>query len=380
MFSGNKRQMSASQNIWPIVIAWGDGQLPSESQQQQLIAWEIANAKGGWPIAPAQLAADNAQAMIVEQLNQRASLLQSTAQLLEREGAASTILSGHWSDWIVPLWRLWLPLAQQLDSQQKTLGAPFIQGILGGQGVGKTTLTKILQLILKSLGHRMAVLSVDDLYLTYAQRQVLQQQDPRLIWRGPPGTHDVELGMKTLRDIKEAAAGEQVSVPQFDKSLYGGQGDRIPPFTMPAPTILLFEGWLVGTRPVADTLFTKEPTALPAPILTSADCAFALDSNRRLQDYLPLWSLLDSLIVLNPVDYRLSQRWRQEAERSMKATGRAGLSDPEIADFVVYFWKALHPELFITPLTCQTQTSLVVTIRSDHTVGDIYSPAFGQHT
>ena len=373
--------MSASQNIWPIVIAWGGDQPPSESQQQQLVTWEkIANAKGGWPIASAQLAADNAKVMIVEQLNQRASLLQSTAQMLEREGAASTILSGHWRDWIVPLWRLWLPLAQQLDRQQKALGAPFIQGISGGQGVGKTTLTKILQLILKSLGHRTAVLSVDDLYLTYAQRQVLQQQDPRLIWRGPPGTHDVELGMKTLRDMKEVAAGGQVSVPQFDKSLYGGQGDRTTPLTMPAPTILLFEGWLVGTRPLADAFFTKEPTDLPTPILTSADRAFARESNRRLQDYLPLWALLDSLIVLNPVDYRLSQRWRQEAERSMKATGRAGLSDPEIADFVVYFWKALHPELFITPLTCQTQTSLVVTIRADHTLGDIYSPAFGQHT
>lgn len=375
--------MSENSNIWPIIVAWGQGQPPSKPQQRQLIDWEIASSKGGWPIAPDQLAAGlaakNADALIVEHLDHRASLLQSTAQLMERERAASTILAGYWSDWIVPLWRLWLPLAQQLDRQQKTLGAPFIQGILGGQGVGKTTLTKILQLILKSLGHSTAVLSVDDLYLTYAQRQALQQQDPRLVWRGPPGTHDIELGMKTLRQMKAAAAA-QVSVPQFDKSLQGGQGDRTTPLLTPTPTIVLFEGWFVGTQPVSDALFTDEPTALPDPILTSADRAFARDSNRRLHDYLPLWALLDSLIVLHPVDYRLSQRWRQAAERTMKASGRPGLSDPEIAAFVVYFWKALHPELFITPLTCQQKTSLVVTIRADHTIGDIYAPAFGQHT
>ncbi|MFA9202077.1 MAG: glycerate kinase, partial [Candidatus Nanopelagicaceae bacterium] len=41
--------------------------------------------------------------------------------------------------------------------------------------------------------------------------------------------------------------------------------------------------------------------------------------------------------------------------------------------FVEYFWKALHPELFIKPLTLTAD--LVVEIKSDHTLGRIYRPA-----
>ncbi|MGB3300253.1 MAG: hypothetical protein WBA76_18475, partial [Phormidesmis sp.] len=301
-------------------------------------------------------------------------------QAVRQETPASAFpLPGTWIDWIVPLWRLWLPLAQQLSSQQKALGNPFIQGILGGQGTGKTTLTHVLQLILAQLGQTAVSLSIDDLYLTHAERHQLQQQDPRLVWRGPPGTHDIELGIKTLAQLKTAAPGTDVSVPQFDKSLFEGLGDRTSPLIQPAPTIILFEGWLVGARPIADTFFTTDPSALPCPIVTPADRQFARDSNHRLQKYLPLWNFLDSLIVMSPQDYRLSQQWRQQAERDMRAQGKPGLSGAEIAEFVEYFWKALHPELFITPLASSPAADLVITIEADHTLGELYSPKFGHY-
>ena len=351
-----------SYDIWPIVIAWGKGHRPLTEHHQQLIEFELRN----WS-SPAQATLESANEAILE----RIALLQSTVKALNQY---PILLLENWADWIAPLWQFWLPLAQQLNRQQKALGTPFIQGILGGQGTGKTTLTKVLELILEQLGHRIATLSIDDLYLTYAQRQVLQQQDPRLIWRGPPGTHDVELGLKLLSQVK---AGQRVSVPTFDKSLYEGQGDRIHPRWIDAPTVVLFEGWLVGVRPIPDAAFTN--AVLPDPIVTVADRQFAIDSNQRLRAYQPLWDSLDSLIVLNPCDYRLSQQWRQEAEHKMMATGKPGLSDPEIAAFVTYFWKALHPELFIRPLALSPETALVVNINPDHSLGDIYVPAFGQN-
>lgn len=351
-----------SHNIWPIVIAWGQGQRPLTDHHQQLIEFELKN----WS-SPAQVTLESANEAILE----RAALLQSTIQALD---TYPIFLLENWADWIAPLWRFWLPLAQQIDRQQKALGMPFIQGILGGQGTGKTTLTKVLELILAQLGHRTVTLSIDDLYLTYAQRQVLQQQDPRLIWRGPPGTHDIELGLNLLSQVK---AGARVSVPQFDKSLYGGQGDRTYPKQIDAPTIVLFEGWLVGARPLPDAAFTNAD--LPDPIVTADDRQFARDSNQRLRAYQPLWNRLDSLIVLNPCDYRLSQQWRQEAEHKMMATGKSGLSDPEITAFVAYFWKALHPELFIRPSALSPETALVANINPDHSLGDIYVPAFGQN-
>ena len=358
-------QASGARSIWAILIAWAQGHDPSVQQRQQLIDWELSGPCQVWQILP------DSVAIAIES---RMALLQTVCRETDPQAFP---LPGTWTDWIVPLWRLWLPLAQQLSSQQTALGEPFIKGILGGQGTGKTTLTRVLQLILAQLGHPTVILSIDDLYLTYAQRQQLQQQDPRLIWRGPPGTHDVELGIRTLAQLKSAPPKTYVSVPQFDKSLFRGQGDRTTPSSQLAPNIVLFEGWLVGTRPIADARFTTNPSDLPVPIATPADRQFARDSNRRLQQYLPLWRFLDSLIVMCPQDYRLSQQWRQQAEHKMKAQGKPGLSDPEIAEFVTYFWKALHPELFITPLTCSSTTDLVIEIKADHTPGELYLPKQG---
>ena len=119
----------------------------------------------------------------------------------------------------------------------------------------------------------------------------------------------------------------------------------------------------MGVRPVEENAFIHP---LP-PILSSEDRLFAQDTNQRLREYLPLWSKLDSLIVLYPTNYRFSKQWRKEAEQKMIASGKSGMDDAEIEQFVDYFWKALHPELFITPLINNPHLrDLVIEINADH--------------
>ena len=264
--------------------------------------------------------------------------------------------------------KLWLPLALELAKARHALDRTLIQGILGGQGTGKSTLCIILKLILNYLGCSTANLSIDDLYLTYSERQQLKQQDPRLIWRGPPGTHDINLGLQVIQECLEGNSENQILIPRFDKSAFNGAGDRTQSEAIPKPDILLFEGWFVGVQPLAESCFDNPP----APIITPEDKQFALDNNERLRAYLPLWDKLDRLIVLYPEDYRLSKQWRKEAEHKMIAQGKEGMSDSEINRFVEYFWQALHPELFIDPLT--KSADLVVEIKSDHSLGRIYQP------
>ncbi|MEH2107050.1 glycerate kinase [Nostoc sp.] len=265
------------------------------------------------------------------------------------------------------LWDLWLPLGIKLASQRQQLERPLIQGILGGQGTGKTTMSKVLSLILDQLGYRTVSLSLDDLYKTYSDRLLLTQQDPRLIWRGPPGTHDVDLGLNVLDQIRQFQ--NPVMLPRFDKSPYGGAGDRTNPETVTNIDIVLFEGWFVGVRPIDPDLFDTAPP----PILTDEDKAFARDLNLRLHDYLPLWERLDSLIVLYPTDYRCSLEWRKQAEQQMIAAGKSGMSNAEIEQFVNYFWRSLHPELFIKPLVKDaTAVDLVIEIHLDHSFGEVY--------
>ncbi|MGB3642714.1 MAG: glycerate kinase [Rivularia sp. (in: cyanobacteria)] len=264
------------------------------------------------------------------------------------------------------LWDLWLPLATKIASRHQQLQRPFIQGILGGQGTGKTTSCKIISLILSQLKYNVLSLSIDDLYKTYQARLILQQHDPRFIWRGPPGTHDVDLGLNILDNILQRQT--TISVPRFDKSLHSGNGDRTLPETVENIDIVLFEGWFVGVCPINPAAFNTPPL----PIITEADKAFARDINDLLHDYLPLWQRLDSLIVLYPTDYRLCLEWRKQAEHQMKARGKTGMTDSQILYFVNYFWKALHPELFIKPLIKSPSVDLVIEINRDRSFGAIY--------
>lgn len=261
-------------------------------------------------------------------------------------------------------------LAVQIAQLRQDTGRPIIQGILGGQGTGKTTLTLSLISILEQMGYFTVTLSLDDLYKTYNERLALQQQDPRLIWRGPPGTHDIDLGLNVLDAVLTCQS--PISIPRFDKSVHSGAGDRTTPDIYTNIDILLFEGWFVGARPIDPVKFS----APHPPIINAADKAFARDMNQELVNYLPLWERLDSLIVLYPQDYRYSVQWRKEAEHQMIASGRPGMTDIQIEEFVNYFWRALHPELFIKPLITSPQyVDSVIEIDSNHNFTKLYHPS-----
>ncbi|MGI0486701.1 glycerate kinase [Pantanalinema rosaneae CENA516] len=300
---------------------------------------------------------------VIEQVRQRAELLQAVYPAFSE---FSRRLGGQPEDYLDTLWNLWLPLGLDLATQRQRVQRPLVQGILGGQGTGKTTLGAVLTLILQQLGYTTLSLSLDDLYKTYRDRQQLQLQEPRLIWRGPPGTHDVELGIQVLDQLRQPVPGQPILIPRFDKSLHQGAGDRIAPEAVRDVDIILFEGWFVRVRPIAPELFETAPP----PIMTEDDRAFARDMNINLHAYLPLWERLDRFMVLLPIDYRLSKQWRQQAEQQMIASGRSGMTEAEIDAFVDYFWRALHPELFIPPLL--QQADLVIEVQPDHSPSAVY--------
>jgi D-glycerate 3-kinase len=263
-------------------------------------------------------------------------------------------------DQLLPLLRqVALPLALELAADYRRLGRPIVQGILGGQGVGKSTLGALLAVLLREQGLGLVSLSLDDLYLPYADRQALLRRDPRLIWRGPPGTHDVGLGVETLDRLLRGEG--EIPLPRFDKSLQGGSGDRVEPQWVAAPAVIIFEGWFVGARPIDPRIFdgASDERNLPELICSQANRAFARDCNGRLAEYVPLWDRLDRQLVLAFSDYRQSKYWRRRAEAQMREAGKPGMSDGEIDEFVDYFWRALHPELFIEPLFDPASSSQV---------------------
>ena len=305
---------------------------------------------------------------VAEVIQERAHLLRAVYPAFSQFCHTLHLQPSH----LQTLWNLWLPLAMEIASYREAQRQPLIQGIIGGQGTGKTTLAAILTLILRHLGYRTLSLSLDDLYKTYSERLALIRQDPRLVWRGPPGTHNIQLGSTVLDQLRQPnSLLVPIQVPRFDKSAWGGAGDRRAPEVVEGADIVLFEGWFVGVQPINPDAFDTAPP----PILTDADRQFARDMNARLQDYLPLWERLDRLILLYPTDYRRSLEWRQQAEHQMIADGKSGMTDAQIEQFVKYFWRTLHPELFIKPLTNHSGlVDLVIEINPDHSAGAVYRP------
>src|SRR5688572_7652564 len=85
-----------------------------------------------------------------------------------------------------------------LDAARSLPGPTPVFAITGLQGSGKSTLAAQISALAGTRGHRVAVLSIDDFYLSKDQRlQLSREVHPLLATRGPPGTHDLRLALDT---------------------------------------------------------------------------------------------------------------------------------------------------------------------------------------
>lgn len=211
--------------------------------------------------------------------------------------------------------------------------APLVVGISGAQGCGKTTLVAHLAAQLADGGVRVATLSLDDLYLTRAERQSLAAEvHPLLATRGVPGTHDIGLGLSLIAALERS---EAASLPRFDKSV----DDRSPQTEWPlAPAqtqVLLLEGWCLGARPQGDIsipINALEVEEDPQAIWRSfANTALA---NR----YQTLFARIDLLVLLAAPDWAVVAKWREQQEAELRAGGGpAVMRAAEVCRFIQHY-------------------------------------------
>jgi D-glycerate 3-kinase len=216
----------------------------------------------------------------------------------------------------------WRPLSEEIAME--AIGKRVVVGINGAQGSGKSTACRFLEVLLVEHNQRSATLSIDDLYLTRAERERLGRNvHPLLATRGVPGTHDPALGLKVIEDFR---AGRDLVLPRFDKSI----DDRRPePERVKGPLdVLLFEGWCLGAMPQGDAALAEPVNALEAS--EDPEGAWRAYVNRALrEDYAPLFAELDMLVMLKVPDFASVRRNRalQEDKLRTRNPGAPGLMD-----------------------------------------------------
>jgi len=219
---------------------------------------------------------------------------------------------------------------------------PFLLGVNGAQGTGKSTLAAYLALALGESGHRnIAILSIDDVYLTKSERRQLSETvHPLLATRGVPGTHDIPLLTDCLSTLRNLEPGENCRLPRFDKAADDRAGEASWP-TVPGPVdLVILEGWCVGSIAEPDAGLEVPVNELEAD--KDADGSWRRYINERLRtDYAAVFAELDALVFLQAPDFESILRWRVEQEQKLAATTdtKAGaiMNPRQVATFIQYF-------------------------------------------
>lgn len=206
----------------------------------------------------------------------------------------------------------------------------LVVGVCGAQGSGKSTLSAAVLARLEQAGIAAAVLSLDDLYLTRAERAALAHDvHPLLATRGVPGTHDVALGQAVIAALD---AGEAAALPRFDKA----RDDRAPrgdwAQAPAACRVLLFEGWCVGARPQTDVALAQPVNALERD--DDPDGVWRCYVNRALAGaYQMLFARIDRLVLLAAPGFDTVLGWRRQQEEELRI--RSAADAPGVMDEVM---------------------------------------------
>lgn len=265
------------------------------------------------------------------------------------------------------------PLAEKV--YQQLSAETFVLGVNGAQGTGKSTLADFIAQYLQSqYDLNVASLSIDDIYLTRAEREQLSKEiHPLFVTRGVPGTHDVQLGLSLLEGLKSLHEGEALRLPRFDKSI----DDRFPESEWTEVVgpidLVIFEGWCVGSESESDDTLLSEVNQFEAE--EDADRNWRCHANDCLSgNYRELFGYLDALVMLQAPDFECVYRWRLEQEQKLASTvkdGAVGVMNAEqIRRFIQHYERITRRNLS----DLSQKADVLIKLGQDHQVVSMTGP------
>jgi len=194
---------------------------------------------------------------------------------------------------------------------------PYIVGLAGGQGTGKSTTASIIAIILrKYFKLNVFKISIDDFYKNRKERFLLSQKiHPLLMTRGVPGTHDINIMLNFFKRVK-IKKFKTLKLPKFDKAIDDRHKKKSWYLIKKRPEVIIFEGWCVGAKAEKNNTLNKTVNSLEKakdPILIWRKFV-----NQQLKSkYKKLYDQMHCLLYLQAKNFKLLQEWRLEQEKKL---------------------------------------------------------------
>lgn len=242
-------------------------------------------------------------------------------------------------------------IIETLLMHQKRTVAPLVVGINGAQGSGKSTLAGYLQFVLEKKYYRKVIaVSIDDFYYTRQERADLARNvHPLLMTRGVPGTHDVELAINMLLELKNKRF--PVAIPRFNKASDDRYSTERFDIVSEAVDIIILEGWCLGAETEDEQDLIEAVN--PLEVEEDSNCIWRKYVNDQLGgNYQTLFEFINIWIMLKAPSFDVVYQWRLEQENKLKA--KVGLqqqvmNEQQVARFIQFYQRVTQNTLLTLP-------------------------------
>ena len=247
---------------------------------------------------------------------------------------------------------------------------PYFLGLAGGQGTGKTTISSLLEIILKKYFKlNVFKISIDDFYRTRKERFNLSKKvHPLLMTRGVPGTHDIKIMLDFFRKSKTKKF-KSFKLPKFNKAI----DDRCKKnqwYTIKKrPDVIIFEGWCVGARAEKNSTIKKGINSLEKA--NDAQLIWRNYVNKQLKTkYKKLYDQLDCLVYLKAKNFSLLQKWRLIQEKKLwlknknKKTNNKIMSKGDVINFMQTYQRVTQNMFKFAP----RYASVILNLNNNHQI------------
>ena len=236
----------------------------------------------------------------------------------------------------------------------------------GSQGSGKSTLGKLLKLVIeKFYKKKVMLLSIDDYYLSKNQRIKLSKKiHPLLLTRGVPGTHDIKALKYHINQFQNQ--NFPISSPIFNKLKDDISKKRK---VINNAQILLLEGWCCGSAPIANQYLFKNINSLENTYDKNTNWRKYYNSLLR-NEYKSVFSLFDKKIYIKAPSFKYVLKWRyaQEKRNASNSDNKNIMNKAKLQEFIQHYEKLTKWMM----LTMPNQADILIKIDSNQKIKKLF--------